>query len=114
MSEISAAIGFNLIVISPTIALVGTALVLLFFTITIESNEIVKKSITFLGMLITSFCVFLKFGLFFENGVSSYFTQKILLDEFSLFGNVLISLILLINITFQKQQLKKVRQKNKK
>ena len=44
MSEISAAIGFNLIVISPTIALVGTALVLLFFTITIESNEIVKKS----------------------------------------------------------------------
>ena len=41
MSEISAAIGFNLIVISPTIALVGTALVLLFFTITIESNEIV-------------------------------------------------------------------------
>ena len=66
MSEISAAIGFNLIVISPTIALVGTALVLLFFTITIESNEIVKKSITFIGMLITSFCVFLKFGLFFE------------------------------------------------
>ena len=53
MSEISAAIGFNLIVISPTIALVGTALVLLFFTITIKSNEIVKKSITFLGMLIT-------------------------------------------------------------
>ena len=39
MSEISAAIGFNLIVISPTIALVGTALVLLFFTITIESND---------------------------------------------------------------------------
>ena len=48
-------------------------------------------------MLITSFCVFLKFGLFLENGVSSYFTQKILLDEFSLFGNVLISLILLFN-----------------
>ena len=47
MSEISAAIGFNLIVVSPTIALVVTALVLLFFTITIESNEIVKQSITF-------------------------------------------------------------------
>ena len=97
MSEISVAIGFNLIVISPTIALVGTALVLLFFTITIESNESVKKSITLIGILITSFCVFLKFGLFLENGVSSYFTQKILLDEFSLFGNVLISLILLFN-----------------
>ena len=73
MSEISAAIGFNLIVISPTIALVGTALVLLFFTITIESNEIVKKSITFMGMLITSFCVFLKFGLFLENDGSGKF-----------------------------------------
>ena len=78
MSEISVAIGFNLIVISPTIALVVTALVLLFFTITIESNELVKQSITFIGMLITAFCVFLKFGLFFENGISSYFTQKIL------------------------------------
>ena len=97
MSEISAAIGFNLIVVSPTIALVGTALILLFFTITIESNEIVKQSITFIGILVTLFCVFLKFGLFFDNGISSYFTQKILLDEFSLFGNVLISLILLFN-----------------
>ena len=58
MSEISVAIGFNLIVISPTIALVVTALVLLFFTITIESNELVKQSITFIGMLITAFCVF--------------------------------------------------------
>ena len=70
MSEISAAIGFNLIVVSPTIALVGTALILLFFTITIESNEIVKQSITFIGILVTLFCVFLKFGLFFDNGIS--------------------------------------------
>ena len=63
MSEISAAIGFNLIVVSPTIALVGTALILLFFTITIESNEIVKQSITFIGILVTLFCVFLKLSL---------------------------------------------------
>ena len=56
MSEISAAIGFNLIVISPTIALVGTALVLLFFTITIESNETVKKSI-FTCFLVEAFCM---------------------------------------------------------
>ena len=55
MSEIAVAIGFNIIVISPTIALVGTALLLLFFTITIESNEIVKKSITLMGILITAF-----------------------------------------------------------
>ena len=97
MSQISEAIGFNLIVISPTIALVITALILLFFTITIETKTIVKKVITFLGILVTLFCVFLKFGLFSQNGVSSYFTQKILLDEFSLFGNVLIGLILFFN-----------------
>lgn len=97
MRAILDAIGFNLIVISPSIALVVTALVLLFFTITIESNEKVKQAIAFLGIVTTIFCVFLKFGLFLENGISSYFTQKILLDEFSLFGNVLIACILLFN-----------------
>ena len=40
MSQISEAIGFNLIVISPTVALVITALILLFFTITIETKMI--------------------------------------------------------------------------
>ena len=97
MSSVLDAIGFNLIVVSPTIALVVTALVLLFFTITIESNEKVRQVIAFLGIATTIFCVFIKFGLFLENGISSYFTQKILLDEFSLFGNVLISIILLFN-----------------
>ena len=98
MKAIADAIGFNLVVISPTIALVLTALILLFFTITIESNEKVKQVITFSGVVSTLFCVFLKFGLFLQNGVSSYFSKKILLDEFSLFGNVLIGLILLFNI----------------
>ena len=41
------------------------------------------------------FFIFLKFGLYLTDGVSSYFSEKILLDEFSLFGNVLIGLILL-------------------
>ena len=59
MSAIGEAIGFNLIVISPTITLVMTALFLLFFTITIKSNEKVKQLITFSGVLITIFCVFL-------------------------------------------------------
>tara|TARA_B100001109_G_scaffold140203_1_gene114101 strand:- start:584 stop:2056 length:1473 start_codon:yes stop_codon:yes gene_type:complete len=97
VSAVAEAIGFNLIVISPTITLVITALILLFFTITIKTNETVKQVITICGILFTIFCVFLKFGLFLQNGISSYFTQKILLDEFSLFGNVLISLILLFN-----------------
>ena len=43
----------------------------------------------------TVFAVFLKFGLFLSDGVSSYFSEKILLDEISLFGNVLVVLILL-------------------
>ncbi len=97
MSQIAEAIGFNLIVISPTVALVITVLILLFFTITVETSLTVKKWITFLGILVTIFCVFLKFGLFLQNGISSYFTQKILLDEFSLFGNVLIAMILFLN-----------------
>ena len=61
MSQIAEAIGFNLIVISPTVALVVTVLILLFFTITVETSLTVKKWITFLGILVTVFCVFLKF-----------------------------------------------------
>ncbi|MFL2694962.1 MAG: NADH-quinone oxidoreductase subunit N [Candidatus Actinomarina sp.] len=41
------------------------------------------------------FAVFLKFGLFLSDGVSSYFSEKILLDEFALVGNVLVVLVLL-------------------
>ena len=66
MKAIADAIGFNLVVISPTIALVLTALILLFFTITIESNEKVKQVIIFSGVVTTLFCVFLKFGLFLQ------------------------------------------------
>ena len=69
MSQIAEAIGFNLIVISPTVALVITVLILLFFTITVETSLTVKKWITFLGILVTVFCVFLKFGLFLQYGI---------------------------------------------
>ena len=99
MSTIGDIIGFNLIVIGPTLVLVATALIILFCTITIETSVFIKQSITLMGILATIFTVFLKFGLFFTDGVSSYFSEKILLDEFSLFGNVLISLILLFNFT---------------
>ena len=95
MISISEIIGFNFIVISPTVVLLLTALILLFFTITIPSSDVLKKLITFLGILLTNFFIFLKFGLYLTDGVSSYFSEKILLDEFSLFGNVLIGLILL-------------------
>ena len=95
MISISEIIGFNFIVISPTVVLLLTALILLFFTITIPLSDVLKKLITFLGILLTNFFIFLKFGLYLTDGVSSYFSEKILLDEFSLFGNVLIGLILL-------------------
>jgi len=69
---------------------------LLFCTITISTPVYVKKYISFVGILITLFTIFLKFGLFARDGITSYFSEKILLDEFSLVGNVLIGLVLLL------------------
>jgi len=60
MISISEIIGFNFIVISPTVVLLLTALILLFFTITIPSSDVLKKLITFLGILLTNFFIFLK------------------------------------------------------
>jgi NADH-quinone oxidoreductase subunit N len=97
LNTVSQIIGLNWVVIGPTLALVVTALVLLFCTITITTTDSTKKVVTITGILGTLFAVFLKFGLFFTNGPSSYFSEKILLDEFSLFGNVLLGLILLLN-----------------
>jgi len=90
LNTVSEIIGLNWIVIGPTLALVITALVLLFCTITINTTDVVKRAVTVFGILSTLFAVFLKFGLFLSEGPSSYFSEKILLDEFSLFGNVLL------------------------
>ena len=95
MTGISDLLGFNFIVIGPTLTLLATALLLLFVTITISTPSFVKKYVTLLGILATVFAVFLKFGLFLSDGVSSYFSEKILLDEFSLVGNVLVVFVLL-------------------
>ncbi len=95
MTGISDILSFNFIVIGPTLTLLGTTLLLLFVTITISTPTYVKKYVTLFGILSTVFAVFLKFGLFLSDGVSSYFSEKILLDEFSLVGNVLVVLILL-------------------
>ncbi|MDA9645526.1 NADH-quinone oxidoreductase subunit N [bacterium] len=97
MNTISEIIGLNWIVIGPTLALVATALILLFCTITVETSDTTKKVVTISGIFATLFSIFLKFGLFFTDGTSSYFSEKILLDEFSLFGNVLLGLVLLFN-----------------
>ena len=96
MNGISEILGINFVVIGPTLALLFTTLVLLFCTITISTPVYVKKYISFVGILITLFTIFLKFGLFARDGIASYFSEKILLDEFSLVGNVLIGLILLL------------------
>ena len=88
MSTISEIIGLNWVVIGPTLSLVATALVLLFCTITINTSDTTKKIVTITGIVATLFTVFLKFGLFFRDGASSYFSEKILLDEFSLVRNV--------------------------
>ena len=95
MTGISDILGFNFVVIGPTLTLLATALILLFVTITISTPTFVKKYVTLFGILSTVFAVFLKFGLFLSDGVSSYFSEKILLDEFALVGNVLEVLVLL-------------------
>ena len=96
MNGISEILSFNFLAIGPTLALVFTTLVLLFCTITISTPVYIKKYISFFGILVTLFTIFLKFGLFAREGVNSYFSEKILVDEFSLVGNVLIGLVLLL------------------
>ena len=96
MNGISEILSFSFLAIGPTLALVFTTLVLLFCTITISTPVYIKKYISFIGILITLFTIFLKFGLFAREGVNSYFSEKILVDEFSLVGNVLIGLVLLL------------------
>ena len=64
MNGISEILGINFVVIGPTLALLFTTLVLLFCTITISTPVYVKKYISFVGILITLFTIFLKFGLF--------------------------------------------------
>ena len=95
MTTVSEILGINYIVIAPTLALLLTVIVLLFCTITISTPMYVKKYVSFVGILLTLFTIFLKFGLFLTDGVSSYFTEKILLDEFALVGNVLVGMVLL-------------------
>ena len=96
MNGISEILSFSFLAIGPTLALVFTTLVLLFCTITISTPVYIKKYISFFGILVTLFTIFLKFGLFAREGVNSYFSEKILVDEFSLVGNVLIGLVLLL------------------
>ena len=95
MTTVSEILGINYVVIAPTLALLLTVIVLLFCTITISTPMYVKKYVSFVGILLTLFTIFLKFGLFLTDGVSSYFTEKILLDEFALVGNVLVGMVLL-------------------
>ena len=95
MTTVSDILGINYIVIDPTLALLLTVIVLLFCTITISTSMYVKKYVSFAGILLTLFTIFLKFGLFLTDGVTSYFSEKILLDEFALVGNVIIGMVLL-------------------
>ena len=67
MNTVSQIIGLNWIVIGPTLALVGTALILLFCTITIATSDSVKKVVTISGIFMTLFTIFLKFNVFFKH-----------------------------------------------
>ena len=75
MNGISEILGINFVVIGPTLALLFTTLVLLFCTITISTPIYVKKYISFVGILITLFTIFLKFGLFARDGSFLFFRE---------------------------------------
>ena len=79
MTTVSEILGINYIVIAPTLALLLTVIVLLFCTITISTPMYVKKYVSFMGILLTLFTIFLKFGLFLTDGVSSTFQKKFFL-----------------------------------
>ena len=89
----------NYIVISPTLSLLFTVIILLFCTITISTPMYIKKWVSFSGVLLTLFTVFLKFGLYSTDGISAYFSNMILSDPFSLVGNTLIVFILLFTFS---------------
>ena len=55
MTGISDILGFNFVVIGPTLTLLATALILLFVTITISTPIFVKKYVTLFGILSTVF-----------------------------------------------------------
>ena len=59
----------------------------------------IKKWVSFSGVLLTLFMVFLKFGLYSTDGISAYFSNMILSDPFSLVGNTLIAFILLFTFS---------------
>tara|TARA_A100001011_G_scaffold398421_1_gene502805 strand:+ start:2032 stop:3501 length:1470 start_codon:yes stop_codon:yes gene_type:complete len=89
----------NYIVISPTLSLLLTVIILLFCTITISTPMYIKKWVSFSGVLSTLFMIFLKFGLYSTDGISTYFSNMILSDPFSLVGNALIAFILLFTFS---------------
>ena len=89
----------NYIVISPTLSLLLTVIILLFCTITISTPMYIKKWVSFSGVLLTLFMIFLKFGLYSTDGISAYFSNMILSDPFSLVGNALIAFILLFTFS---------------
>ncbi len=89
----------NYVVISPTLSLLFTVIILLFCTITISTPMYIKKWVSFSGVLLTLFMVFLKFGLYSTDGISAYFSNMILSDPFSLVGNTLIAFILLFTFS---------------
>ena len=69
MTTVSEILGINYVVIAPTLALLLTVIVLLFCTITISTPMYVKKYVSFVGILLTLFTIFLKFGLFLTDVV---------------------------------------------
>ena len=86
-------LGINYYVIGPSLCLLMTGVFLLISDLTFKLKPRYQSVVVIVGLLITGLLIYLKYGEFVKLGISSHFSSMILLDEFSLFGDFLLYII---------------------
>ena len=90
---ISEALGINYYVIGPSLCLVMTGILFIISDLSLKLKPLYQGVVLTSGLVATGVTVFLKIGEYARLGVSSHFSSMILLDEFALFGDVLLFFI---------------------
>ena len=90
---ISQALGINYYVIGPSLCLLMTGVIFIIADLSFKLKPLYQSIILTFGLLVTGATVFLKIGEYARLGISSHFSSMILLDEFALFGDVLLLFI---------------------
>ena len=90
---ISEALGINYYVIGPSLCLVMTGILFIISDLSLKLKPLYQGIVLTSGLVATGVTVFLKIGEYARLGVSSHFSSMILLDEFALFGDVLLFFI---------------------